>query len=193
MLQLRLSSAPAWALAMCTAFAVAHGLREQEGAAAETFRMTSPSFAHGGEIPTKYTCEGPDVSPALAWSGVPATTKSLALVVEDPDAPDPGAPKTTWVHWIVYDLPPTAPGLSEGAFLPRGARAGRNDWKTTGYRGPCPPIGRHRYLHELFALDVTLPDLGQPDKPTLESAMRGHVLAQATLIGTYAKKGQKSE
>jgi Raf kinase inhibitor-like YbhB/YbcL family protein len=156
------------------------------------FRLTSPSFEHEREIPTKHTCEGADVPPALAWSGVPAGTKSLALVVDDPDAPDPRAPKMTWVHWIVYDIPPTVTSLAEGATeVPQGARAGRNGWKATGYRGPCPPIGRHRYFHKLYALDTVLPDLGSPDEPALEAAMKGHVLAQATLMGTYAKQGSR--
>jgi len=155
-----------------------------------TMHITSTSFDHEGEIPTKHTCEGADVSPPLAWSGVPQGTKSLALIVDDPDAPDPRAPKMTWVHWVVYDIFPSVSGLPEGAAdPPAGARSGRNDWKAMGYRGPCPPIGRHRYFHKLFALDVVLPDLGQPDKASLERAMSGHVLAQATLMGTYAKKG----
>jgi len=154
-----------------------------------TLRMTSSSFAHEAAIPARHTCDGADVSPPLAWTGVPAGTKSLALVIDDPDAPDPRAPKMTWVHWVVYDIPPTVSGLAEGASdLPAGAREGLNDWKATGYRGPCPPIGRHRYFHKLFALDVVLPDLGQPDRAALDRAMKGHVLAQATLIGTYAKK-----
>jgi Raf kinase inhibitor-like YbhB/YbcL family protein len=157
-----------------------------------TFRLTSPSFEHEKEIPAKHTCEGIDVSPALAWSGVPAGTKSLALVVDDPDAPDPRAPKMTWVHWVVYDIPPNVSGLPEGATdLPPGAREGRNGWKATGYRGPCPPIGRHRYFHKLFALDTVLPDLGNLDGPALEDAMKGHVLGQATLMGTYAKRGSR--
>jgi Raf kinase inhibitor-like YbhB/YbcL family protein len=157
-----------------------------------TLRMTSPSFDHEGEIPAKHTCEGADVSPSLTWTGIPPDAKSLALVIDDPDAPDPRAPKTTWVHWVVYDLPPTITGLPEGTReLPAGAREGRNDWKTTGYRGPCPPVGRHRYLHKLFALDVVLPDLGQPDEAALARAMKGHVLAQTTLLGTYAKRGPR--
>ncbi len=154
-----------------------------------TLRLTSSSFEHEKEIPTKHTCEGADVSPALSWSGAPAGTKSFALIVDDPDAPDPRAPKMTWVHWVVYDIPPGTAALPEGADLPAGARDGRNDWKATGYRGPCPPIGRHRYFHKLYALDTLLPDLGQPDKATLERAMQGHVLAEAKLMGTYAKKG----
>lgn len=158
-----------------------------------TFRLTSPSFEPDASIPTKHTCEGADVSPPLAWSGAPAGTKSFALVVDDPDAPDPRAPKTTWVHWVLYDIPPNVTALEEDAgatALPAGAREGQNDWKTVGFRGPCPPIGRHRYVHKLYALDTVLPDLGQPDKAAVERAMKGHVLAQATLVGTYAKQGQ---
>ena len=155
-----------------------------------TLRLTSSSFEHETEIPTKHTCEGSNVSPPLAWSGVPAGTKSLALVVDDPDAPDPNAPKMTWVHWVLYDIPPSVSELAEGVSrgdLPNGAHEGRNDWKKIGYGGPCPPIGRHRYFHKLHALDTVLRDLGHPDKATLERAMKGHVLAQATLIGTYEK------
>ena len=153
--------------------------------------LTSPAFAPGREIPVTHTCEGRDLSPPLAWSGPPEGTRSLALIVDDPDAPDPKAPKTTWVHWVVYNLPPSTHGLGEGTTdqtLPAGAKSGLNDWKRTGYGGPCPPIGRHRYFHKLYALDVALPDLQQPTKARLEEAMRGHVLAQAELVGTYEKK-----
>lgn len=152
--------------------------------------ITSPSFSHQGQMPRTYTCEGSDVSPPLSWSGVPDGTKSLVLVVDDPDAPDPKAPKMTWVHWVLYNLPATSTGLPEAvaaAGLPAGTREGVNDWKRTGYGGPCPPIGRHRYFHKLYALDTVLPDLGQPTKADLEKAMRGHVRAQAELIGTYQK------
>ena len=153
--------------------------------------LTSPAFAEGGEIPPRYTCEGEDVSPPLAWSTPPTGTRSLTLIVDDPDAPDPKAPKTTWVHWVLYNLPPAAGSLPEGvgrAALPAGAREGRNDWQRTGYGGPCPPVGRHRYFFKLHALDAVLPDLGPATKARLEQAMRGHVLAHAELIGTYEKK-----
>ena len=153
------------------------------------FTLTSSSFAPQAEIPTKYTCEGDDVSPPLAWSGQPAGAKSFALIVDDPDAPDPAAPQRTWVHWVVVDLPPASPGLPEGGALPTGARDGLNDWKRAGYGGPCPPIGRHRYFFKLHALDTTLPALKQPTKAALEEAMKGHVLAQAELLGTYQKRG----
>jgi Raf kinase inhibitor-like YbhB/YbcL family protein len=151
------------------------------------FKLTSSAFAEGGAIPAKYTCDGKDVSPPLAWSGVPAGAKSLALIVDDPDAPDPKAPKMTWVHWVLYDIPPAAGGLAEGAHAPAGAQDGVNDWGRTGYGGPCPPIGRHRYVHKLYALDAVLPPLARPDKAGLEAAMRGHVLAEARLVGTYQK------
>jgi Raf kinase inhibitor-like YbhB/YbcL family protein len=153
--------------------------------------MESPAFGAGGEIPRGHTCEGRDVSPPLAWRGEPAGTKSFAIIVDDPDAPDPKAPKMTWVHWVLYNLPVSAHELPEGASrkLPAGARDGRNDWKRTGYGGPCPPIGRHRYFHKLYALDVQLPDLHEPTKAQLEAAMKGHVLAQAELMGTYQKGG----
>jgi hypothetical protein len=152
--------------------------------------IRSSAFEDGAEIPLRHTCEGDDVSPPLAWSGVPAGARSLALVVDDPDAPDPAAPKMTWVHWVLYELPPTATGLDEAqrhGSLP-GARDGRNDWKRPGWGGPCPPIGRHRYFFKLYALDAPLGDLGTPTKAKLEEAMRGHVLEQAQLMGTYEKK-----
>jgi len=151
--------------------------------------LTSPAFADGAELPAKYTCEGQDLSPPLAWSGVPANAKSLALIVDDPDAPDPAAPKRTWVHWVAYNLPPNASPLAEGAKqLPGGALQGLNDWKRTGYGGPCPPVGRHRYVHKLYALDSVLPNLGQVTKDKLEAAMKPHIVAQAQLIGTYQKR-----
>ena len=151
----------------------------------------SPAFEPGGAIPTRYTCEGDDTSPELRFSGAPAGAKSLALVVQDPDAPDPRAPKMTYVHWVLYDLPPDCRSLPEGArALPPGAREGTNDWKRTGYGGPCPPIGRHRYFFRLFALDAALGDLGKPTRARLEQAMQGHVLETAELMGTYEKRGR---
>jgi Raf kinase inhibitor-like YbhB/YbcL family protein len=156
-----------------------------------TLHLSSRSFAEGQEIPVRHTCEGVDVSPSLEWTGAPEGTRSFALVVDDPDAPDPRAPKTTWVHWVAYDIPANVTSLPEGGPLPAGARSGRNDWRVTGFRGPCPPIGRHRYFHKLYALDVVLAELGEPDKAALEAAMKGHVLAQATLVGTYTKAGHK--
>ena len=153
--------------------------------------LTSTAFVHEGEIPRVHTCEGQDVSPPLAWSGVPANAKSLVLLVDDPDAPDPAAPKMTWVHWVLYNLPPSATGLPHSAGvreLPAGTLQGISDFKRTGYGGPCPPIGRHRYFHKLYALDAALPDLHRPDKARVEQAMRGHIIEHAVLIGTYEKK-----
>ena len=151
--------------------------------------LASSAFDHQGSIQKRYTCEGRDVSPPLAWSGVPAGAKSLVLIVDDPDAPDPAAPRMTWVHWLLYNLPASSSGLAEGVqSLPAGTLDGLNDWKRTGYGGPCPPIGRHRYFHKLYALDVKLPDLEKPNKKTLEQAMQGHIIAQAQLVGTYQKE-----
>ena len=151
--------------------------------------LTSPAFSNGGEIPARYTCEGNDLSPPLAWSGVPPQAKSLALIVDDPDAPDPAKPQRTWVHWVAYDLPPSVSRLDEGAKrLPAGARDGHNDWSRAGYGGPCPPIGRHRYFFKLYALDSVLPDLAGPTKAKLEAAMKGHIVAHAELVGTYQKR-----
>ena len=153
--------------------------------------LVSNAFGAGGEMSSTYTCDGSNVSPPLAWSGIPAAAKSLALIVDDPDAPDPAAPKMTWVHWVLYNLPAGNGGLAEAvapSALPPGTREGLNDWKRTGYGGPCPPIGTHRYFHKLYALDVVLPDLGKPTKAQLEKAMQGHVIDQAELIGRYRRR-----
>lgn len=150
--------------------------------------ITSPAFVHNGAIPPQYTCDGQDVSPPLAWRDIPAGAKSLLLIVDDPDAPDPAAPRMTWVHWLLYNMPVSATGLDEAlpaTDLPGGTLQGRNDWQRTGYGGPCPPIGRHRYFFKLYALDSPLPDLQQPGKAQLEAAMQGHVLAQAELVASY--------
>jgi len=152
--------------------------------------LESAAFAPGGEIPRAHTCQGHDTSPPLTWRGVPDRARSLALVVDDPDAPDPKAPKTTWVHWVLYDIPTSASGLPAAVAprdLPEGTRQGVNDWKRIGYGGPCPPVGRHRYFFKLYALDTVLPDLAAPTKGALEKAMAGHVLASAELVGTYEK------
>lgn len=150
--------------------------------------LSSPAFDAQGPIPIQFTCEGHDVSPPLGWRGAPPGTQSLALIVDDPDAPDPAAPKRTWVHWVVYNLPVTTALLPEGVkTLPPGTREGLNDWQRTGYGGPCPPVGTHRYFFKLYALDTVLPDLQAPTKAKLEQAMAGHVLARAELVGTYRK------
>ncbi len=152
--------------------------------------LESSVFQSGGAIPTAYTCDGTNISPPLAWANIPPAAKSLALVVDDPDAPDPAAPKTTWVHWVLYDIPPGTIGLPQavGAInLPLGTREGLNDWQRNGYGGPCPPIGRHRYFFKLYAVDVMLPDLGKPNKARLEAAMEGHIVERAELIGLYQR------
>lgn len=153
--------------------------------------LTAADFQPGASIPVVHTCDGSDSSPALSWAGVPPGTRSLVLVIEDPDAPDPRAPKMTWTHWVLYNIPPQSTGLPAGvrpADLPAGTRAGTNDFKKTAYGGPCPPVGRHRYFHKLYALDVELPDLGHPTRQQLEKAMHNHVLAHAELVGTYERK-----
>jgi len=153
------------------------------------FQLIPPGIIHMGDIPAQYTCEGEDISPVLIFAGAPDGTKSLALIVDDPDAPDPAAPKMTWVHWVLYNLPPDTTGLEESiASPPADTLEGINDWKRIGYGGPCPPIGRHRYFFKLYALDTMLSDLHEPTKVELEHAMQGHVLAQTELIGTYQKK-----
>ena len=151
--------------------------------------LNSPAFQNNGRIPSKYTCEGENVSPPLAWERVPNGAQSLVLIIDDPDAPDPNAPEMVWVHWVVYNISPDTKSLPENvgqARLPQGASLGRNDFERTGYGGPCPPIGRHRYFHKLYALDITL-NLTGATKSQIEQAVRGHVLADAWLIGTYQR------
>jgi Raf kinase inhibitor-like YbhB/YbcL family protein len=151
------------------------------------FTLKSPHFVHEHSIPERHTCVGSDEAPALEWSGAPAGTVSFALVVDDPDAPDPSAPQRVFVHWIVYNLPASARALPLGGALPHGATAGENDFGNEGYNGPCPPVGRHRYYFRLHALDIVLPPLGSVNRSTLETAMAGHLLASATLMGTFEK------
>jgi Raf kinase inhibitor-like YbhB/YbcL family protein len=156
-----------------------------------SLRITSPAFENNQPIPRKYTAEGENVSPPLEWADEPARTQSFALIVDDPDAPDPRAPERTWVHWVLYDIPAGTHSLPEDAArhgLPAGTRSGLNDWKRASYGGPAPPIGRHRYFHRLYALDVVLTDLERPTKARLLNAMKGHVLAESQLIGTYRRE-----
>jgi Raf kinase inhibitor-like YbhB/YbcL family protein len=153
--------------------------------------ITSPSFMHGHDIPPQHTCDGLNTSPPVQWVGVPSGTKSLALIVDDPDAPDPAAPQMTWVHWLLYNIPGSATGLAEAIAdknIPAGTLHGSNDWHRNNYGGPCPPIGTHRYFFKLYALDSVLPDLNKPTKAALEKAMQGHVLEQSSLMGLYQRK-----
>jgi Raf kinase inhibitor-like YbhB/YbcL family protein len=160
-----------------------------DAGAAMALTLTSTAFKPGDKIPSKYTCEGDDISPPLAFANVPGGAKSLALIIDDPDAPDPKAPKRVWAHWLVYNLPPDTKALAEDASrsgLPRGTVTGLSARNQAAYHGPCPPIGRHRYFFKLYALDVTLPTTALA-KAELEAAMTGHVLAQAELMATYQK------
>jgi Raf kinase inhibitor-like YbhB/YbcL family protein len=153
--------------------------------------ISSSAFPSQGEIPTAHTCEGEDVSPPLSWTNVPSAAKSFALIVDDPDAPDPKAPKMTWVHWVVFNLPAATTSLPQDAArhgVPAAAGQGINDWRKKTWGGPCPPIGRHRYFFKLYALDITLDPSLSPTKAELERAMAGHVLASAEMFGTYQKK-----
>lgn len=166
------------------------GEETSHGGEAMSFRVRCPAFGDEGRIPARFTSEGLDISPEIAWSELPDDAKTLALIVDDPDAPDPKAPKMTWVHWVLYDVPTHAHGLPEAVAddaLPSGTRQGKNDWERTGYGGPSPPIGRHRYVFKLYALDTTLGDLGTPTKAELLKAMEGHVVGETTCIGTYQK------
>ncbi len=154
-------------------------------------KLTSKDFENQGRIPPKFTCDGQDVSPELKWDGVPDGTQSLVLIVDDPDAPDPARPRMTWVHWVLYNIPPAARSLPAGVSageLPAGTLEGINDWKRTGWGGPCPPIGEHRYFHKLYALDTVLPDLKRPAKAAVEKSMQGHILEKAELVGVYQRK-----
>lgn len=156
--------------------------------------LTSPAFAEGQPIPIQYTADGDDVSPPLSWSGVPEGTKELTLICDDPDAPDPARPRPDpWVHWVVYKIPPEAKGLPEGIAKepkpkePAGIVQGNNSWPAIGYGGPDPPIGKHRYVFKLYALDTELSDAPGRDKASLLAAIEGHVLAEGELLGTYAR------
>jgi Raf kinase inhibitor-like YbhB/YbcL family protein len=155
---------------------------------AMTIQLTSSAFTEGAPIPAKYTCDGEDVSPPLKWSNLPQGTKSAALICDDPDAP-----LGTWVHWVVYGIPATVTELPEGVpaaeTIPNGARQGTNDFKRVGYGGPCPPKGRpHRYVFQLYALDAELQLSPGATKKDLVNAMKGHILAEGRLIGTYERK-----
>jgi len=150
-------------------------------AKASSLTVTSSAFSANGAIPAEYTCDGSETSPPLSWSGVPSTAKSIAILVEDPDAP-----KGTFTHWLVTDIPTTTSSLDKGASPPAGAMAAKNDKGNTGYAGPCPPTGQHHYHFRVYALDKTLGKI--TTRAELQSAIKGHVLAQGELVGTYQKQ-----
>ncbi len=145
------------------------------------FRLSSPLFAARGEIPPRYTCDGADENPPLTIENIPPKTMSLALIVDDPDAP-----KKTWVHWVVWGIPPGTREIREGS-LPKGALQGTNDFGKRRYGGPCPPSGRHRYVFKLYALDAPVDPGAGATKARLEAAMKGHILGKAELVGVYAR------
>ncbi len=151
-----------------------------------TLEVQSSAFGMNASIPTKYTADGEDVAPPLSWSTPPPTAKSIAIIVDDPDAPDPAAPQRTWVHWVVTGIPATTTSLAGGGALPHGAVLGTNDFRQRAWGGPSPPIGRHRYFFKVYALDISLAAPGIT-KIELLAAMKGHVVAQGELIGTYGR------
>lgn len=150
--------------------------------------IRSSAFRHNEAIPALYTCEGDNISPPLSWNDPPQGTKSLVLISDDPDAPDPAAPKKVWVHWVMYNLPPVAMSLEGGVKneqLPAGTIRGVNDRQFDGYSGPCPPIGTHRYFFKLYALDCVLPDMGAATKAQVLEKMEGHILDYSEVMGLY--------
>jgi hypothetical protein len=154
------------------------------------FAIRSPAFEDNTAIPRQYTSEGENISPPLEWADPPLATESFALIMEDPDAPDPQNPQQSWVHWVLYDLPANTtflPADADKNHLPAGARRGLNDWNHTEYGGPDPPVGEHRYLCRLYALDTILRKLPRPTRKNLLDAMEGHVLDRAEIVGTYKK------
>jgi Raf kinase inhibitor-like YbhB/YbcL family protein len=169
---------------MAALTALIHG---QDGKAGQ-LHVTSPAFTEGQPIPSKYTCEGQDVSPPLRWDNAPSAAKAFALICEDPDAP-----AGTWVHWVLYNLPASAASLQEGmsksAALADGSRQGLNDFRKTGYNGPCPPAGAaHRYYFNVYALDASVSLPSRAKKADLAKAMEGHIVAEGTLMGTYRRQ-----
>ncbi len=180
-----------WLIPGLCLFILSQGVSMAESKNVTTIEVISSAFAQGTEIPALYTCEGEDSSPPLRWKGVPENADVLVLIVDDPDAPDPEAPKMTWVHWLVYNLPAQLTALNPGTVsidLPAGAKEGINSWNRKAFGGPCPPIGRHRYFFKMYALDAALTGLDSPDKEALLAAMKGHITGYGELMGTYQKK-----
>ena len=185
---------PVYLLALVTVILSACASTEKQPAISDPLEMeelvsieiTSSAFAHETAIPTRFSCKGEDVSPALTWGEPPAGTQSFALIMDDPDAP-----VGTWDHWLLFNIPVAARGLPEAfpsdATLPDGSMSGKNSWGTTGYGGPCPPSGTHRYFFKLYALDEMLAISAGASKGELEKAMVGHILAKGELTGTFTK------
>jgi Raf kinase inhibitor-like YbhB/YbcL family protein len=159
----------------------------QKGDKKMSIELASSAFSDMQPIPAKYTCDGQDISPPLKWRGIPEKTKSIVLIVDDPDAP-----KGTWVHWVLYDIPPGVDSLSENQpgndTLPSGAKQGITDFKRVGYGGPCPPGGTHRYFFKIYALDTMLNLSAGKTKKEIETAMKNHIITQGELVGTYTSK-----
>lgn len=149
-------------------------------------RLSSPAFPHNTQIPSLYTCDGSDTSPPLEIHDVPGGTESLVLFVDDPDAPDPQAPRMVWDHWVLWNIDPAITEIAEDS-VPAGAVQGTNSWGRTDYGGPCPPIGTHRYFFKLFALDTVISLAPSATKAEVEAAIDGHLIGQTELIGTYGK------
>lgn len=145
--------------------------------------ISSPDFEHNQTIPKQFTCEGTDAIPTLIWENIPANTKSLALIMDDPDAPN-----GMWVHWVLFNIPPTIKHLSNNNSTPPGAVNGTNSWGKTGYGGPCPPSGQHRYFFKIYALDSMLTLTSKATKKDLEAAMHAHIIGTAELVGLYKKQ-----
>lgn len=163
------------------------GETDSQGGATMTLKVTSPAFEHNGMIPSKYTADGADISPPIRWQDIPDGTKSIAIICDDPDAP-----MGTWVHWLVWNIPPTVYGMDEAvrpdAVLDKGICQGTTDFGRIGYGGPAPPSGTHRYFFKVYALDTKLDLVADSVKPELEAAMEGHILAEGELVGKYARK-----
>lgn len=154
----------------------------KEAKMVDAFRLTSSVFENNGSIPAKFTCDGMDINPPLVIQGAPARAKSLALIVDDPDAP-----RGIWVHWVVWNFDPKTTEIREDS-VPKGAAQGMNDFRKHNYGGPCPPSGTHRYFFKLYALDAQLTIGANSDKAALEKAMQGHIISQAQIMGTYKRK-----
>lgn len=171
-----------WLVAIPLILTIVAGAAGKEVRKMTTLTITSTAFAPNGAIPAKYTCDGGDMNPPLAIAGVPAGTKSLALIMDDPDAP-----AGTWVHWVLWNIPPETREIGERS-VPAGAVQGLNSWSRSGYGGPCPPSGTHRYFFKVYALDAMLSLKPSSTKADLEKAMAGHILSKGELVGAYRSR-----